>query len=355
MHIIAYWTLFFSTHMIKHNWRRILRECIIVILEDDKEYLSSFLGYFENYNESALKIAGFSEKESFFKYANQEKIDLILTKEELLGDIENDVDNEKIVLLTEEAGIESINGIKTLYRFQHMKNMIRYIINLCAESVPIKNEIIRVTGEKKVQIIGVYSPVKRCGKTALSMELAGNLAKNGKILLINMEEYSACRRYDGENKEYDLADLLFFYMQNSWSFELKLKAVLQNMSGFDYIPPMENGDELRNITTEQWKGLILEICKVSDYKIIILDLSDIISNILRLLDMCDFIIMPYMRDEISMHKAAEFEKILKKEDNKLEIYRIPMNDVMNEKYDKECLQMKVHTLTEERGLLISNG
>lgn len=62
-----------------------------------------------------------------------------------------------------------------------------------------------------------------------------------------------------------------------------------------------------------------------------------------------------MRDEISMHKAAEFEKILKKEDNKLEIYRIPMNDVMNEKYDKECLQMKVHTLTEERGLLISNG
>lgn len=236
-----------------------------------------------------------------------------------------------------------------------MKNMIRYIINLCAESVPIKNEIIRVTGEKKVQIIGVYSPVKRCGKTALSMELAGNLAKNGKILLINMEEYSAWRRYDGENKEYDLADLLFFYMQNSWSFELKLKAVLQNMSGFDYIPPMENGDELRNITTEQWKGLILEICKVSDYKIIILDLSDIISNILRLLDMCDFIIMPYMRDEISMHKAAEFEKILKKEDNKLEIYRIPMNDVMNEKYDKECLQMKVHTLTEERGLLISNG
>ncbi len=170
-----------------------------------------------------------------------------------------------------------------------------------------------------------------------------------------MEEYSAWRRYDGENKEYDLADLLFFYMQNSWSFELKLKAVLQNMSGFDYIPPMENGDELRNITTEQWKGLILEICKVSDYKIIILDLSDIISNILRLLDMCDFIIMPYMRDEISMHKAAEFEKILKKEDNKLEIYRIPMNDVMNEKYDKECLQMKVHTLTEERGLLISNG
>ena len=42
-------------------------------------------------------------------------------------------------------------------------------------------------------------------------------------------------------------------MQNSWSFELKLKAVLQNMSGFDYITPMENGDELRNITTEQCK------------------------------------------------------------------------------------------------------
>ncbi|MCI8669265.1 MAG: hypothetical protein HFI34_07080 [Lachnospiraceae bacterium] len=330
-----------------------MREHNVVILEDDMEYLGNFLSYFENYNESVLRIAGFSEKDSFFKFINQNNIDLILTKEELLSDIEKDVDNKKILLLTEEDGIESINGIKTLYRFQHMKNIIRYIFNLCAESIPVKRDIIRVKGGEKIQIIGVYSPVKRCGKTALSIELAGSLAKNGKILLINMEEYSALRKDDGENNEYDLADLLYFYMQNSWSFELKLKAVLQNMCGFDYIPPMKNGSELRNITVEQWKGLISEIGKVSDYKIIILDVSDIIGNILQLLDMCDFVIMPYMMDEISVYKAAEFEKYLK--NNEVKIYRIPMNDVINERYDKECLQMKVHMFMEERGLLILNG
>lgn len=332
-----------------------MREHNIVILEDDKEYLSNFLGYFENNDENVLKIAGFSEKEDFLKYADSENIDLFLIKEELLGDIENDLKNEKIILLTEEAGIESINGIKTIYRFQHMKNITSYIINLCAESITVKKDVIRITGGKKVQIIGVYSPVKRCGKTALSMELAGNLAKKGKVLLINMEEYSSLRRNDEENKEYDLADLLYFYMQNSWSFELKLKAVLQSMKGFDYIPPMENGQELRIITSEQWKGLISEICKVSDYKTIVLDLSDIISDILQVLNICDFIIMPYMTDEISIHKSEEFQKILKKEDNDLEIYRLPMNDVLNETYDKECLQIKVNTLIEERGLVILNG
>ena len=46
---------------------------------------------------------------------------------------------------------------------------------------------------------------------------------------------------------------------------------------------------------------------------------------------------------------------MKKEDNDLEIYRLPMNDVLNETYDKECLQIKVNTLIEERGLVILNG
>lgn len=329
-----------------------MRERNVVILEDDKEYLGNFLSFFENYSEKTLRISGFSQRDSFLRFVNHNDIDLILTKEEFLSDIEKDVDNKKILLLTEEEGIESINGIKTLYRYQHMKNIICYIFNLCAESVPVNKDIIRVKGGEKIQIIGVYSPVKRCGKTALSMELAGSLAKDGKILLINMEEFSALRKDDGENKEYDLADLLYFYMQNSWSFELKLKAVLRSMCGFDYIPPVQHGDELRNITAEQWKGLISEIGKVSDYKIIILDLSDIISNILQLLDMCDFIIMPYMKDEISIYKA---EKFLKNKDNNVQICRIPMNDVINENYDKDCLKMKVHTLMEERGLLISNG
>lgn len=332
-----------------------MRDRNIVILENDTEYLNSFLGYFENYNESALKIAGFSEKESFLKYISQNTADIILTKEELLSEIEEDIDKDKIVLLTEEAGIESINGIKTLYRFQQMKNIIRYIINLCAEITPIKRDVIRVKGGETIQIIGIYSPVRRCGKTALSMELAENLAKNGKILLINMEEYSSLRKNKGEDREYDLADLLYFYMQNSWSFELKLKAVLQTMCGFDYIPPMENGDELRNITAEQWKGLISEIGKVSDYKIIILDLSDIISDILKLLNMCDFIIMPYMTDEISCCKVAEFEKALEKRENELQIYRLPMNGVINERYDKECLKARVNTLMKERRLNISDG
>ncbi len=328
----------------------------IVLYDSDKEYLEHFIRYFENDHDSPLKIIGFSEKELFLEFLNQNDIDILLISEENLQDIHMEFDRKRIILLIEEPDIESIDGIKVLYKFQRIENIIRYIINVYAENMPEKN-VIKIKGEARAKIIGIYSPVKRCGKTALSMELAEHLTKHGKVLMMNMEEYSALRTDTEEEMVYDLSDLLYFYMQNSWSFELKLKVVMQCLRGFDYIPPVKNGDELRGITTEQWRGLITEIARVSDYQMIILDISDIVSNILQLLHMCDYVIMPYMSDEISSGKMTEFEKELSILDEKelLQVYRLSMDGVINQTYDNACLKANVGRLIEEGGVLRQDG
>lgn len=327
-----------------------LRETVI-LYDSDKEYLSNFIRYVENKHDNPLKIIGFSEKDLFLEFMNQNNIDILLISEENIQDINTEFDKKRIILLIEEPEIESINGIRTLYKFQKIENIIRFIINMYAENMPEKN-VIKIKGGERAKIIGIYSPVKRCGKTALSMELAEHLTKQGKVLMMNMEEYSALRTDTEEEMVYDLSDLLYFYMQNSWSFELKLKAVMQCLRGFDYIPPVKNGDELRGITTEQWRGLITEIAKVSDYQMIILDISDIVSNILQLLHMCDYVIMPYMSDEISSRKMTELEKELSNLDEKelLQVYRLSMDGVINQTYDNACLKANVAMLIEEEGI-----
>lgn len=334
-----------------------MRKKIVILYDDDKDYINHFVSYFENYQDSLLRIIGFSEKIPLLEFMNQNNIALLLTNEDKLEDISIDFDRERIILFTEEADIKSINGIKVLYKFQQMENIIRYIINLYAEITSEKRDVIKIKKGEPTKVIGIYSPVKRCGKTALSMELAEQLTKRGKVLMMNMEEYSALRKNSEEDNVYDLADLLYFYLQNSWSFELKLKVVLQRLRGFDYIPPVRNGNELRNITIEQWKGLITKIAEVSDYKVIVLDLSDIISNILQLLYMCDCVIVPFMSDEISCEKMKNFQQDLSKDEGNenVQIYRLSMDGVVNETYNNQHLRENVNTLIEKGELPIADG
>ena len=42
--------------------------------------------------------------------------------------------------------------------------------------------------------MGVYSPVSRCGKSALALTLAQALGRNFSVLYMNLEEYSGFSR-----------------------------------------------------------------------------------------------------------------------------------------------------------------
>lgn len=333
-----------------------MKDKLLVLFEEDKEYLNQFINYFENYQDAQLKIMGFSNREIFTEFMNKNHIDFILTDEENVNKICSGFNKDNIIIFTEKAEIESINGIRAVYKYQKVDSIIRYIINLYADLLVDMKSVVKTKNGESTKIIGVYSPIKRCGKTMLSMELADHLSKVGKVLLMNMEEYSSLG-INGGNTVYDLADLLYFYMQYSWSFELKLKAVLQRLHGFDYIPPIRNGDELKSIAVEQWRGLITEVARISDYKIIILDISDIVCNILQLFDMCDYIVIPYLTDEISNGKMEEFEKelSLKEEKNNLQIFRLSMDEVFNESFDNERLKYNVNVLFDKGGFNTIDG
>jgi len=67
------------------------------------------------------------------------------------------------------------------------------------------------TGLKKMQIIGVYTPIGRCLQTTFSLTLGQMLAKHYKTLYLNFEIYSGFARMMSRNFNSDIADLMYYF------------------------------------------------------------------------------------------------------------------------------------------------
>lgn len=307
----------------------------IIILEKDKEYISQFLKFFKAYMGDQLKIQGFTDKNICLKYVLNNKAAVLVTYDYCNETDFMEITKDRILIFSDEQDIETVNGMKAVYKYQKAENIVRCILDYCAEGQKTIRKTQSVKGGRSAKLIGVYSPVKRCGKTSFILEYAKKCGEDNKVLVISFEEYAPVCSV--EKWKYDIEDLLYFYLQNGSGFELKLKAVIQRQESFDFIPPVKIADELRLISFEQWKDFLKLIQECGEYDCIILDVSDVIKNILKILDLCDFVIVPFVSDYNSIQKRSLFDTARKEYDWEEKIYPIAMDQVITMNFSQEKL------------------
>jgi hypothetical protein len=86
------------------------------------------------------------------------------------------------------------------------------------------------------QILGVYSPVNRCGKTAFALTLAQVLSRTESVLFISLEEFAGFEALLGEDVKQDFSDVLYLCRQGSFNW-MKLRAMVCSVGQVDMIPP----------------------------------------------------------------------------------------------------------------------
>ena len=161
--------------------------------------------------------------------------------------------------------------------------------------------------KKNHSLVAVYSPIHRIGKTAFAIALGKELARKEKTLYLNLEEYADVggrfERSEGRN----LADLIYYMRQEKGNFALRMSNTLRQMGELDYVPPILNSEDLKEISLDEWKLFLKRVLQESIYETIILDLSESIRGLDSILKMCDKVYMPILEDEISRQKLQCYE------------------------------------------------
>lgn len=170
----------------------------------------------------------------------------------------------------------------------------------------------RIRGDPGLRgLIGVYSPVHRIGKTRFAIRLGEKAAEHLPALYLNLEGYSGRGYYFPDGPSRDLGDLLYCAKQDLKDHGLRISTMAGQSKGLDYIMPIGNELDLREVKKEEWIRLIDMILEKCIYETVILDLGDCIDGLYEILQKCERVYTPYITDRISAAKLEQYEQNLK--------------------------------------------
>lgn len=280
-----------------------MKKMNFAICDVEENYACSLMEYMTEQKNVPFEILAFSSLESLKEFLKENTLDTLLISAQMMcQDIKN-LEIRRIMILSEGELKEEISEYPAVYKYQPSEHLVAEVMNYYAcQAIPKTWFLLK----QNAQVIGVYSPVKRCGKTCFALTLGQILAETQRVLYINLEEYSGFSHLLEKEFSSDISDVMYFIRQNEGNILFKLNAVVQKLGKMDYIPPAFSAGDLGEVRPSEWLQLLEELLSAGGYETVILDLGDSVEDLFSLLSHCKAIYMPVLNDRISEAKLNQY-------------------------------------------------
>lgn len=279
---------------------------IFAICDLDSHYVKNLMQYINSRQNIPLKLQAFTSPELLKEFAGQNSIELLLISAEAMDEEIAGLPVGKIVVLTEDGAVD-LKGFPAVNRYQASGSLVQEVMQYYGTG----NLAVAYAAAKlaSTRLIGVYSPVKRCGKTSFAMALGEAYARNRKVLYVNLEDFSGFRGLFQKEYRMDISDLLYFYREEKQGMLKRIEEVAEHFHSMYYLPPAMCPADLRSVQPEEWREWFLLLLQ-SSYEVVIVEPGDCINGLEEILALCNKIYMPVKEDKISLAKLEEFDHYL---------------------------------------------
>lgn len=284
---------------------------VLAICDADKRFALKLMEVFCSRKNLGFIVHAFSDLEEFKQFAQENQLEILLITGRLMREEFQNYNIGKIVLLSDGEIYEEFLDYETIYKYQSAQKILKEILYYYAEYARFGTGMF--SGNKEFKVYSVYSPIGRCGKSALAKVLAQKFGKSKKTLLLDLQSFAAYEEQLGDEELWDLADIIYFLRQGKKTFLYKLGSIVLSKDQYDYVLPMKTPADLRSVTLAEWTELMEKLATDSEYQVIILDFGHEVSGLFGLLSQCTKIYTPVLSDEDSKRKIRNFEKVLKDE------------------------------------------
>ncbi len=271
------------------------------IYNKDPDYSRSLMDYINSGTDREFRMVAFSEVGSINRYLESGRLDLILTDDESLGKTEEGslyYEGIRMIILSEYPEYEGYgdNALNTIYIYKYQPVSV-----ICKE---IRRNLATVceSGRRISEVIGVYSPVSRCGKTRFSKTLAGYDEVRGG-LYVGMEDFS-------DDMESLTANILYPLKMKGSDLENEIKRLIRKDQGICKVYVSGTYMDTHDVTCSDIELLKEIFLKTGSFTTICFDIGSAALGDYSILRCFSHIYMPVLRDEISMRKIEVFMKLL---------------------------------------------
>lgn len=297
---------------------------IMAVWDRDPCYAEKLADFANERGRVPFRALAFPAADQLREYGARHGVEILLAGEGLPEEDLRAVSARQVIYLGEDRRMGA-GRLPSVYKYQNAERLLREV--MASYGGEGWGESVSIAGRGR--LLGVYSPLGRCGKTALALTLAQVWKEEEKTLLVSLEDCSGLGEMTGERHEECLSDLLYGYChgeENCWE---KLGAFIYAWGNVDYIPPVRYPEDLDGIGAGDLAEFLEDLAAESGYGVIVADLGQTGRQAAEILEACDGVYMPVLDDWISRAKIREFENYLQTSGRsgvaeKLEKVRLPV-------------------------------
>ena len=277
---------------------------IIAICDNEISYSCHLMEYLKNGELQQMDIRVYSSAGKLLSLEEPDNIALLIISESEYAELSKEILFSHILVLNESDRWLG-EDIPNISKYQSMENVTKVVFELCLSGEDLQQAAVR--HRSPMIHIGVYSPLGRCLNTSFAITMGELLARKTDVLYLNFEPYSGLEQMVGRSFSGNIADLLFYNDCAREKLPGRLLSIREKLGDLDLIPPMKNYTDLQSVTEQQWCSLLESIGTMTDYEYLVMDLSESVSGLMRILRECDEVYTITRSDSISAAKLKAYE------------------------------------------------
>ena len=281
---------------------------IIAIVDNDYRYAKNLADYINQGSKLPFKAMAYNSYGSYQGARKLYNTEILLISQEEYQKQKIDPDIKNLIILSSQGYIRYANVKEregkffAVLKYISADDIVREILNIYK---PEKDERWLKIAGKQSKIIGIYSPIHRCGKTsaAVALSVIGN--EYNKTLLISFEEYKGILYEDLKYSDHDMSDVLYAYKQGNFSWD-KLSKIVYTVGNLNLIVPARYPEDISELSPKELYELVQSIASESEYDFLVIDFGVLGKRGIDILEMCSSIYMPILQDAASEKRIEEF-------------------------------------------------
>lgn len=278
----------------------------IAVCDSEAGFACDLAEYLNHKKKLPFYAEAFTDTERFCACAGKSPPGLLLISRQDMNEQVEALGVPCVVLLSEEK-IQEEAGHKQIYKYQSAESMLREVMEYYTRNIGMEPG---TRSLEKLDIIGVYSPLGRCGKTLLSLTLGQILGEEKEVLYVNMEDYSGFPDLMGGKGEKSLSDLFYEIRCRKEGGAGLLDGLVLKGGQMDYISPALSWEDIRAVSFSEWSEFFYMLEKETRYQTLILDIGNGCRELLRILELCRIVYMPVLKDWPSQCKLRQFRRLI---------------------------------------------
>lgn len=285
----------------------------LVIADFDESYAKSLSSYINSNHSSAFMVSCFTKVESFKGYMEQlPVIDILMITSEFY-EISEGLSRIKLKIILSSGTLNrEYSEFQVISKYSTGEKLVSEVIYLYSKLNPL--ELRLPSNSKSAELIGIYSPAGGTGKTTIATALSIQCADMGmKAFYLNLESIQSTGAFFSTRSNRNLSYIFYYLKEKNKNLPFKMEGIKNIEDGVQYFNPPEGSMEYEEISAEELEQLILGIKDMGCYDCIFIDMyNNLDIKNLKIMNLCDHIVLVTLDEPISLYKNKVFFQELSK-------------------------------------------